>query len=172
MFERVITESGSALAPWAYDDKDSEFHARKIGEKVGCTNPDLNDFVTCMRQVPYANLTQADLDWSIEQNMNGGLGFGGHDPCGQTKGAKKFILHGDSPTKIFEEGRYRDMPTFYGANLDEGLLPFRCKFMYSPWRKSRLIGTTYRKYFTSHSTYKEKCIKTKSKQLLDYCMTF
>ena len=47
------------------------------------------------------------------------------------------------------------------------VIPFGEHSLYSPWRKISLIVTTYRKYFPSHGTYKEKCIKTKSKQLLD-----
>ena len=38
--------------------------------------------------------------------------------------------------------------------------------------KADKSGQLTENIFLQHSTYKEKCIKTKSKQLSDYCMTF
>lgn len=128
LFIRAIGESGSAIASWAYDDENAEFHARNIAEKVGCNLPDLDDLVDCMRQVPYTNITQADKEYSVEQNANGGLGFGGHDPCGQTKGARKVLEHGQKPYDILYNGDYNPVPMFFGANFDEGLLPFGSKY--------------------------------------------
>lgn len=55
------------------------------------------------------------------------MGFGGHVPCGQTKGARKVIEHGQKPLEILQSGNYQAVPMFYGANLDEGLLPFTCR---------------------------------------------
>ena len=80
-----------------------------------------------MRQVPYTNITQADKEYSVEQNANGGLGFGGHDPCGQTKGLRKVLEHGQQPYDILYNGDYKPVPMFFGANYDEGLLPFGSK---------------------------------------------
>lgn len=48
-------------------------------------------------------------------------------PCGQTKGARKVIEHGQSPLQILESGNYNPVPLIMGANLDEGLLPYSSK---------------------------------------------
>lgn len=41
--------------------------------------------------------------------------------CGQVAGEKKVFKHGDSMLDIMENGNYKSVPMFGGANRDEGI---------------------------------------------------
>lgn len=145
MFSRAIGESGSAVAPWAYDDVTAEYHTRNIAAKVNCTQEDLEQLVDCLKQLSFADLSQADKEYLVlfqylsgwrwfyinlfqmDQRLGGGTGFEGHLPCGQTKGERKVLVHGQDPMDILISGSYNPVPMMFGANLDEGLLPYLSK---------------------------------------------
>ena len=60
--------SGSAVAPWAFDDVNQEADARAIAAKVGCTQQDLDALVDCMRTVDYDLITTADSDFAVRDS--------------------------------------------------------------------------------------------------------
>ena len=47
-FHRVIGESGSALAGWAFD-KEPEKHAKEIAARLGCPTDNIDDMVHCLK---------------------------------------------------------------------------------------------------------------------------
>jgi hypothetical protein len=47
-FQRVIGQSGSALAGWAFD-KQPDKHAKDIAARVGCPTDNLDNLVQCMK---------------------------------------------------------------------------------------------------------------------------
>ena len=47
-FQRVIAQSGSALAGWAFDNE-PEKHAKDIAGRVGCPTDNLDAMVQCMK---------------------------------------------------------------------------------------------------------------------------
>ena len=59
-----------------------------------------------------------------EQEINGGLGFGGHMPCGQTQGTRKVFAYGERPIDKFNSLDFVPLPAFYGAVYDDGLLAY------------------------------------------------
>lgn len=48
LFVRVISESGSALNPWAFDNT-PEYHAERLAFLLGCMRPTHDGIVDCMR---------------------------------------------------------------------------------------------------------------------------
>ena len=50
LFQRVITESGSPLCPWAYQP-DPKKYARMLTNKLGCTDIDLDAAVDCLQKL-------------------------------------------------------------------------------------------------------------------------
>ena len=66
LFHQVIAQSGSAIAPWAFDDNIShEGHTRNIAAMVNCNLPDAEDLVNCMKSVPASNITSAANSYSV-----------------------------------------------------------------------------------------------------------
>jgi len=121
LFHRVIGQSGSALAGWAFD-KEPEYHARRIAGKVGCDLPDQEDMILCLKDLPAINITLAHSEYRKEERSRGELGFGGTVPCAQTKGLdhQTFYFEGQHPADILRLGHYEHMPILYGANSHEG----------------------------------------------------
>jgi len=52
--------------------------------------------------------------------LSGGLGFSGSNPVIQVAGAQKIIE--TAPELLFETGNYSAVPSFFGANKQEGTL--------------------------------------------------
>lgn len=50
LFQRLIAESGSPLCPWAYQSEPQKY-ARRLADRLGCTDPDLDVAVTCLQSL-------------------------------------------------------------------------------------------------------------------------
>jgi len=87
-FKRVIAQSGSALAGWAFD-LEPEFHAKQIATRVGCPTQNLDEMVKCMKTMPAEEVVDAHTAYINDERYQGRMGFGGSSPCEQ-KMAKKF----------------------------------------------------------------------------------
>ncbi|PSN43528.1 Venom carboxylesterase-6 [Blattella germanica] len=58
LFHRAVSQSGTALSPWAQVDADTaRERAIKLGNEVGCTEP--SKLINCLRKVPTRDLVQA-----------------------------------------------------------------------------------------------------------------
>ena len=59
------------MCSWAYDDEKTEFHARNIAAKVGCTQANIDDMVACLKLIDYKDLSHADNVYSVRnENLN------------------------------------------------------------------------------------------------------
>ena len=63
-FNRVIAQSGSALAGWAFDNE-PEKHAREIAGLVGCPNVDLEDMVQCLKAKPAEDIVNVHTQYIV-----------------------------------------------------------------------------------------------------------
>jgi carboxylesterase type B len=131
LFAQGIGQSGSAIAPWAFDTT-PELHARHIAAKVNCTQTDVDELVNCMRNVPAKDISVAFGEYRSEGRQAGGLGFGGSIPCAQTQGARKFYSADQSPESILFAGEYEqvglaisDKKLFRGRPVDGTISLFR-----------------------------------------------
>ena len=50
LFQRLISESGSPLCPWAFQSEPQKY-TRRLADRIGCTDPDLDDAVTCLQNI-------------------------------------------------------------------------------------------------------------------------
>lgn len=119
LFARGIGSSGSPLATWAFD-KEPEKHSRIIAANAGCYDEDPDLLVACLRKLEASEITAAFQKYQNEDRFEGGLGFGGSNPCAQTKGERKFYHAGQTPHDILFSGDYEHAPMFFGANKKEG----------------------------------------------------
>ena len=69
LFHRVIGQSGSALAGWAFD-KEPEYHARRIASKANCDLPDQEDLIQCLKDIPAINVTLAHKEYRVIYHRN------------------------------------------------------------------------------------------------------
>ncbi|XP_046396391.1 juvenile hormone esterase-like [Ischnura elegans] len=59
LFHKAITQSGSAVALWAWPRPNARDLARRQGELVGCTHLDTSDLIDCLREAPAFNITES-----------------------------------------------------------------------------------------------------------------
>jgi acetylcholinesterase len=119
LFAAGIGQSGSAIAPWAFDAT-PELHARGIAAHLDCNKDNLEDMVGCLRGLPAKNISAAFSAYRTDQRRNGGLGFGGSIPCAQKQGERKFYTADQTPEQILFDGAYEQVPILFGANSYEG----------------------------------------------------
>lgn len=119
LFAQGIGQSGSAIAPWAFD-LTPEHHARGIAAKLDCNKENLDDLVTCLRGVSAKNISTAFGEYRSEGRQEGSLGFGGSIPCAQTQGERKFYKADQTPESVLFNGDYEHVPIMFGANSYEG----------------------------------------------------
>lgn len=125
LFSQAIGSSGSAIASWAFETQSSsEASSRKIAAKVGCIDEDPDMLVECMRSVNASEIAAAFSHFQAEERGNASMGYSGTQPCGQTKGQRKFYTADQTPTDILFSGDYHHVPVMYGATKDEGSFVF------------------------------------------------
>ncbi|XP_046736182.1 juvenile hormone esterase-like [Diprion similis] len=123
LFHRYITQSGSALAAWAY--RPSGPYARQafdLGEHVGCSNTSTDSLIKCLRTVDVSNIINSYSRFNIWQSFP--IVVWGPTDEPNFDGA---ILT-DSPQNLIRNGRVQDLPWMLGVCQDEGLfltIPFR-----------------------------------------------
>ncbi|XP_046493230.1 esterase E4-like isoform X1 [Neodiprion pinetum] len=122
LFHRYITESGSALAAWAYRPSGPyASQAFDLGKYVGCFNTSTDPLIECLRTVDVSNILGSYpkfYDWQSfplivwgptdEPNIDG-------------------AILTDSPQNLIRNGRVRDLPWVSGVCRDDGLamsIPF------------------------------------------------
>ncbi|KAK3098243.1 hypothetical protein FSP39_017561 [Pinctada imbricata] len=70
LFQRLITESGVSLAPWAYGDKKKlGQYTRKLGEILGCKGQNNSAIVECLRNKPYSELISKSRVGTPEEEL-------------------------------------------------------------------------------------------------------
>ncbi|XP_071447523.1 juvenile hormone esterase-like [Hetaerina americana] len=69
LFHRAITQSGSALSPWAWPRPNSRDLAQQQGRLVGCNHLNTAELVACLRKVSAHNITESGAKlkvWSVD----------------------------------------------------------------------------------------------------------
>lgn len=65
-FNKVIAQSGSALAGWAFD-LEPEFHAKQIAQRAGCPTESLDGMVQCMKTMDAATVVDAHTAYIVSK---------------------------------------------------------------------------------------------------------
>lgn len=66
LFHQVIAQSGSAVAPWAFEDiKGHAYHAERVAQKVNCDTGETSSMVKCLKSVSISELSKAVETYSV-----------------------------------------------------------------------------------------------------------
>ncbi|XP_043476976.1 juvenile hormone esterase-like [Leptopilina heterotoma] len=120
LFHQYIIQSGSAITPWAYKDRNFyKSFSKTFADSVGCGKDDVQDLVECLRetdveklvkQVKYEHFDFPMLHWTSTD---------------EPESEEAFLT--DSPQNLIKQNKMKDLPSIYGSDVDEGMiitLPF------------------------------------------------
>ncbi|XP_077389577.1 neuroligin-1 isoform X6 [Festucalex cinctus] len=106
LFQRAITQSGTALSSWAVSFQPAKY-ARTLGRKVGCNFEDTVELVACLQRKDYKELVDQDI-----QPARYHIAFGP-------------VIDGDvipdDPQILMEQGEFLNYDIMLGVNQGEGL---------------------------------------------------
>lgn len=116
LFQRYVTQSGSALAYWAYRPSISYTErAVQLGEYLGCSSTDSTILVNCLRALSASQIVDATLKMFVWQGYPEVIWGPTDEP--DIKGA--FLM--DSPANLLASGIASDIPWMTGVTRDDGL---------------------------------------------------
>lgn len=119
LFHRAITESGTALNPWALQEHPLHY-AQMMGEKFSCPTDDNAALVDCLRQQDAYDIADKEFAIMVE-NLT--LAF---VPCVEPADSGVFLT--EDPRVLLQEGRFNKVPMITGFNRDEGILIYQYTF--------------------------------------------
>ncbi|XP_046629890.1 venom carboxylesterase-6-like [Neodiprion virginianus] len=116
LFHKFITQSGSALSPWAYIPRAAYAdRAFELGGYVGCSNATTESLVNCLRETNISDILGVYSKFYTWRSQPSVVWAATDEP--DVEGA--FLT--DSPTNLINAGKIRDIPWMTGSNRDEGL---------------------------------------------------
>ncbi|XP_046752297.1 juvenile hormone esterase-like [Diprion similis] len=117
LFHRYITESGSALAAWAYRPSGPYAdQAFDLGEYVGCSNTSTDSLIECLRTVDVSNIVGSYPKFHLWESFPSVVWGPTDEP--NIDGA---VLT-DSPQNLIRNGLVQDLPSISGACQRDGLV--------------------------------------------------
>ncbi|XP_063236892.1 carboxylesterase 4A-like [Bacillus rossius redtenbacheri] len=120
LFSRVIAQSGSAYGTWVMDPEPVE-HARSIATLANCSQQNLTELASCLREVDTHDLLNAHSSFLYRDLKSGGRGTGGNHVVVQEEsvGARSRFLV-EQPAVSFAQGRFHRVPLMGGVTKHEG----------------------------------------------------
>lgn len=120
LFHHAISQSGSAINPWAFDE-----HPRKkaftLGEVLGCKTNDSNKLVEFLRTVSVQRLVEGlNKMKAREVKYRGKCLFTPVTEHRKIDGEEIFL--DESPIDLMTQGRFHKVPLIIGVTSHEGLL--------------------------------------------------
>ena len=121
MFHQYIIQSGNALVPWGYRDRNLfKDDVNRIARNVGCPTNNSEILINCLRKTNFqklVNLTTYDvLDFPEILWI----------PTNEVESEDAFLT--DNPQNLINKNKLRDYPFMIGAVYDEGLYITSRKF--------------------------------------------
>ncbi|XP_071500639.1 acetylcholinesterase-like [Diadema antillarum] len=105
LFHQTIMQSGTALSPWSWTTMESGAEAaRDLAASLRCQTTSSAQMISCLRQVPQANLTDA----------SNGASYVLSSPVVDGR----FLP--DAPMELINRRQFKVTPTLIGTNEDEG----------------------------------------------------
>ncbi|CAL8128958.1 unnamed protein product [Orchesella dallaii] len=119
LFSRAISQSGTALNPWAFQMKPKEI-ALRLAENVGCVRDTSEELVECLRSKTPGEIVTGQLKLSKFPSEFDLISMLFSPSVEKGKSEPKFIA--DSPYKLLVDGRLAsdDVPWMSGLTKDEG----------------------------------------------------
>nr|CAD7393015.1 unnamed protein product [Timema cristinae] len=118
LFQRAISESGSALNPWAFH-KNTQPYAFNLGNKLGLNTIDAQELATFLRSQPATNLIN-NLGGLVSQDESAHVLYLPFVPATEypISGEETFLP--SDPYTLVTSGNFNKVPYITGANLLEG----------------------------------------------------
>ncbi|XP_046751474.1 esterase E4-like [Diprion similis] len=128
LFHRYITQSGSALATWAYRPSGPYAdRAFDLGEYVGCSNTSTDSLIKCLRTVDISDIVNSYPKFSVSRSVPG-VAWGPTDEP-NIDGA---VLT-DSPQNLILAGLAHDLPGISGVCQDDGIVDTVYMYQNETW---------------------------------------
>ncbi|XP_071439111.1 esterase E4-like [Hetaerina americana] len=116
LFNRAISQSGSALNPWAFTNEAPK-HTLHLAELLGCEEEGIHSqMVNCMRGHPAERIvmtTNRMKEWGTDM-------FNPFVPVAEGKRKEAFLPH--DPRKMMKDGKLNKVKYIMGVTSDEGVL--------------------------------------------------
>ncbi|XP_046407119.1 esterase E4-like [Ischnura elegans] len=115
LFNRAISQSGSALNPWAFTSQGPQ-HALQLAAGLGCEDEGVKQMVNCMRGHPaerIVKVTSRLKEWGTDF-------FNPFVPVAEGKGKDAFLP--SDPRKMMKDGKMNKVKYILGVTSDEGIL--------------------------------------------------
>lgn len=123
LFDRYITQSGSALSTWAHQPRDYyASRAFELGNYVGCTNKTSKSLIECLRSVDVSEIIATLPQFHVWEVWPEVVWTPTDEP--DVEGAVLI----DSPANLFARGAIRDRPWMSGVTQNEGLVHTGCTY--------------------------------------------
>ncbi|PNF28712.1 Venom carboxylesterase-6 [Cryptotermes secundus] len=116
LFQRGISQSGTALNPWAQMEN-GRGKATKLAQQLGCSIQTSREMVDCLRHRPASMIAQQVATFQEWRNMP-------FSPFGFTvevAGVTPFLSR--QPTDMLLDGSVQDLPWITSVTTEEGLYP-------------------------------------------------
>lgn len=109
-FSSVIMQSGSALAPWAYDDQEkANTTARMLAKLVNCEQDEASKIIACLREKTSDELIEAQFSLPLQWT---------YTTFTFAPTIDDYFLT-DSPTNLLHANDYAKVPMLMGVNKNE-----------------------------------------------------
>ncbi|XP_069678766.1 uncharacterized protein [Periplaneta americana] len=118
LFHRAISQSGSALNPWAYQTPEESLElALRLGEDFGAISSDRHIVLERLKQVPVRQLVEY-MGAKLLMPFSGTV----CKPTQDTNAASGEIFLPDSPMNLINKGKFLEVPYMTGVNSEEGII--------------------------------------------------
>ncbi|KDR15440.1 Esterase FE4 [Zootermopsis nevadensis] len=116
LFQRGISQSGSALCPWTQMEN-GRIKAMKLAQELGCNTQTSRELLDCLRHRPASMIVQQVATFQGWQNMP----FSPFGPTVEVAGVTPFLDR--QPIDILLDGNVQNLPWITGVTTEEGLYP-------------------------------------------------
>ncbi|GAB0090569.1 Carboxylic ester hydrolase [Sergentomyia squamirostris] len=133
LFHRAISESGSALSPWAQATRPKE-RAFKLGQVLGLSTNNTEELLDFLRQVPPRKLIDASEDTLTAEDARNNIGLPfvpaiedsieNWDEADPDESLDELFLT-ESPIELLKRGDFHKVPYITGFNSHEAMLFLR-----------------------------------------------
>ncbi|XP_012260596.2 esterase FE4-like [Athalia rosae] len=119
LFQNGISQSGSALNPWAISYKPRE-NAFSLGKSLGIDTSDSEELIKHLSQIPSEKVVEAAMDLDTTQNIFNGR-LHAFVPCVEPDVGQEIFLS-QNPWELMKSGKIADIPYMAGLNANESLM--------------------------------------------------
>lgn len=132
LFHRAISQSGSAMNPWARADEPM-VRAFRLGRALGFKTNNTRDLLTFLRQVPARKLVENALKVLTPEDTRKSVGFpfvptvegGWRDDSNKTYPFLEEPFLTEEPSEIYRRGNFTQVPYILGYNTHEAMILIR-----------------------------------------------